>query len=460
MTTATREETAKVILKVGVNIRWAHPEQRRFTESAAKHKVIRAGRRSGKTVGIAILAVRAFLSKKRVLYTAPTSEQTDAFWFEVKQALIPMVETGVYKLNEAERFIEKIGTKNRLRAKTAWNADTLRGDYADLLIFDEYQLTNEDAWQVVGAPMLLDNNGDVVFIYTPPSLRSAGVSKARDPRHAAKLFKEAQQKHDAGESWETFHFTSHDNPFISREALTELERDMSRDTYRQEILAEDDEIQLSWLVYKAFNESVCKIRRFPIPENWLIYSWHDFGTANPAAVFAAQVRLPLPPGAPAYMRLNDLVCFKTYTPGGMNAPQHVADWRDIVGAKADEMGRPRRVVSSVGGNQNTEEQTRQLYGMHGWPISAPRITHVNQQVERAIGLCELNKVYVFEDLTDLLDELFNCLWIPDNEGHPTNKIKDEQRWHLLACWRYGLSEFMPETVGSGRATPSFRRISI
>ena len=40
----------------------------------------------------------------------------------------------------------------------------------------------------------LDNNGDAVFIYTPPSLRSRSASKAKDPRHAAKLVKQAEER--------------------------------------------------------------------------------------------------------------------------------------------------------------------------------------------------------------------------------------------------------------------------
>ena len=36
-------------------------------------------------------------------------------------------------------YIELPGTKQRIRAKTAFNADTLRGDYADELLLDEFQ---------------------------------------------------------------------------------------------------------------------------------------------------------------------------------------------------------------------------------------------------------------------------------------------------------------------------------
>jgi len=94
---------------------------------------------------------------------------------------------------------------------------------------------------VVGAPMLLDNNGNAVFIYTPPSLRMLGVSKAKDKRHAAKMFKRAMA--DTTGRWAAFHFPSHDNPHISAEALEEIAADMTELAYQQEIMAEDiDEV--------------------------------------------------------------------------------------------------------------------------------------------------------------------------------------------------------------------------
>ncbi len=419
-----------------------HPPQKRMVESTAKRLVVRAGRRGGKTEGIAIRMTKRFLSGRRQLYAAPTNEQTDAFWYAVKRALSPLVKAGILKQNESERFIELPGTKQRIKAKTAWNANTLRGDYADDLTLDEFQLQAEDTWDEVGAPMLLDNNGDAVFIYTPPSLMATGVSKARDPRHASKFFKEAQEKELNGDGiWETIHWTSLDNPFISREGLSLITNDMSLDSYRREILAEDDDIELSWLVYSKFNESICKIKRFEIPTNWPVYTWHDFGQANPAALFVAQVKLPLPPNAPGYMRYCDYVIFREYCPGaGFSAPQHRDRFREITAGYT--------VEKSIGGSVHGEEEVRQLYTAHGWPIVAPKFDKVAPQIDRVIGLFELNKIYVFEDLYNLLAQLSNCLWVLDDENHTTNKVKDEQKYHLLACLRTGGSYFTPETVTS------------
>jgi hypothetical protein len=214
-----------------------HSKQVAFIESPAPRKIIRAGRRGGKTVGVSIYAVQKFLQGGRVLYAAPTQEQVDRFWVQVSRALQEPIDAKVFYKNETKHIIELPNTEQRIRAKTAWNADSLRGDYADELIMDEFQLIAEDAWNTVGAPMLADNNGNAIFIYTPPSLHSRSVSKASDPQNAAKMFKKAVA--DTTGRWEAFNFTSYDNPYISKEALDDLAQDMTAVAYRMEIMAED-----------------------------------------------------------------------------------------------------------------------------------------------------------------------------------------------------------------------------
>lgn len=221
-----------------VHLKRPHPQQERFLRSPAVRKVIRAGRRGGKTTGLAIHAVEEFLKGERVLYAVPTADQILRFWHEVCLALTEPIEAGLFKKNETLHIIELPGTEQRIRAKTAWSADTLRGDYCTRLILDEWQLCDEAAWELVGAPMMLDRAGSTAtFCYTPPSLHSKSVTKATDPRHAAKLFKYAQT--DTTGRWETFHFTSHDNPHISKAALADIIGDMTTLAYEQEILAED-----------------------------------------------------------------------------------------------------------------------------------------------------------------------------------------------------------------------------
>lgn len=201
-----------------------HAKQIDFIGSKAKRKVIVAGRRSGKTMGVSGDASTDFLRGRRVLYAAPTSDQTSTFWMRCKRFLREPIEAGLIYKNETDRVLEIKGG-GRIRAKTAWDADSLRGDYADKLILEEYSLMNPAAWDEVGAPMLLDNNGDVTFIFTP-----------KRKNHAWKLYQRAIG--DTTGRWQAWHFTSHDNPHLSKEALDEITQDMTDSAYRQEILAE------------------------------------------------------------------------------------------------------------------------------------------------------------------------------------------------------------------------------
>ena len=171
-----------------------------------------------------MLATEAMLAGRRVLEAAPTADQTSAFWAACKAYLAEPIGAGVIRKNEIERLLE-MPTGGRIRCKTAWDADSLRGDYADLLILDEYSLMKPSAWDEVGAPMLLDNDGDAVFIGTP---------QRKNHFHAAYV---KAMGDDTGR-WAAWRFTSHDNPYLSREALAEITADMTEDAYRQEIMAE------------------------------------------------------------------------------------------------------------------------------------------------------------------------------------------------------------------------------
>lgn len=201
-----------------------HAKQLEFMQSPAKRKVVVAGRRGGKTTGVSMLAANAAMQGRRVLEAAPVADQTSAFWDAITKYFAEPISDKIVRKNETERLIE-LPNKGRIRCKTAFDADTLRGDYADLLILDEFSLMKPSAWDEVGAPMLLDNDGDAVFIFTP-----------KRKNHAHKVY--ANAIGDLSGRWAGWHFTSFDNPYLSREALDEITKDMTESAYRQEIMAE------------------------------------------------------------------------------------------------------------------------------------------------------------------------------------------------------------------------------
>ena len=211
-------------LTIPITLPKPHDKQLSFVESSAKRKVIVSGRRGGKTTGVAMLAAKRAMDGQRVLEAAPTSDQTNAFWEQVKAIYAEPISRGILHKSETERLIE-FPNGGRIRCKTAHDADTLRGDFADLLILDEYSYMKPDALELVGLPMLADNDGDLVLIFTP-----------NRKNHAYIMYQRAVA--DETGRWGAWHFTSHDNPYLSKDALAELASDMTSEAYQQEIMAE------------------------------------------------------------------------------------------------------------------------------------------------------------------------------------------------------------------------------
>jgi len=181
------------------------------------------------------------------------------------------------------------------------------------------------------------------------------------------------------------------------------------------------------IIYQAFDEKLCVCPRFEIPKNWLVYVGHDFGPDNPAALFYAQD----PSTGQFYL-------FHEYLPGpGRSVSERVQDFMEITNGM--------NVMRRVGGSPQ-EEEVREAYTAHGWTIMKPKIGHVEPQIDKVIGMHQLNKIFVFSDMTHYLDEKRSFSRKLDDENQPTEKIDNEPRYHLMASERYIISEFTPETV--------------
>lgn len=251
-----------------------HPKQDLLINHPAKRKIVKAGRRGGKTTGIATLTCKKFLEDKRIIYGVPTVDQLERYWRECCRAFQEMIQAGIIRKDETEHVLEwahRLGPNDpRIRAVTTWDADNLRGDNADLAILDEFSLMNENAWKRVIAPMLIDTGGDAVFLYTPRPLIAARreniVSKAQDPGYASSMYRRAIEEVERATEegrpsrWLPLHWTSHDNPWLSQEGLDEVAIDLNSIDYRREIMAEDvvDEdliLRDEWIRYFSYRPS-------------------------------------------------------------------------------------------------------------------------------------------------------------------------------------------------------------
>ena len=197
-----------------------HKTQLLVWQSTRRFKLIRAGRRWGKTDYAVDSLIAAGLVAERGVgyYVAPTFKQAkDIAWNTFK---LKLVGTGA-------KFIENTGEITlpngiQIRLKGADDPDTLRGVALFKVVLDEYQDMKPEVLDVIIRPALLDLEGDVVVIFTPKGYN-----------HAYEL----EQRVKDNPRWSCFHFETGDNPFIPKEDLALTKAEMSTFFWEQEHLA-------------------------------------------------------------------------------------------------------------------------------------------------------------------------------------------------------------------------------
>jgi len=204
-----------------------HDNQKKIILSQVRFKVIRAGRRSGKTsLEVEDMTFSAVSDKDRpIFYLAPTQKQArEIIWEMLKTRL-----AGIGEANEG-RLEMKVPTQkggHSLIQIAGWeNRENFRGKPAYRIYFDEVDTFKDFfiSWQEIFRPTLLDYHGSAWFTGTP---------KKENP-NLRRLEKLVQEDKD----FQAFHFTTWDNPFLDRQELEKAKKEMDSDTYRQEIMAE------------------------------------------------------------------------------------------------------------------------------------------------------------------------------------------------------------------------------
>jgi hypothetical protein len=243
-----------------------HDKQKRVIQSSARFKIIRAGRRSGKTtLQIEEMVFDCVSGKDRnIFYIAPTQIQArKIIWEALKTRL-----NGIGEINESRLEIKLPTQDNGFSTiyVSGWeNRENFRGMKAYKIVFDELDTMRDFfiGWQEIFRPALTDTSGYATFIGTP---------KKENP-NLRRLEKIAETDVD----YEAFHFTTADNPHIPKLEIKKAQEELDHDTYRQEYEAEYLENAGSLFKYTAildvFSNTITKQQ-----EKYLIVDIADDGS--------------------------------------------------------------------------------------------------------------------------------------------------------------------------------------
>lgn len=204
-----------------------HQKQTEIIQSKARFKVIRAGRRSGKTtLEVEEMAFDAVGGKERnIFYIAPTQIQArEIIWEMFKKRLTGIATFHEQRLEITVPTIDKGFSHIKL---AGWeNRENFRGKQAYKIVFDEVDTAKEFfiGWQEIFRPTLMDTGGSATFIGTP---------KKENPN-----LRRLEKIADTDSDYQCFHFTSIDNPHLPESEKEKAKQELDHETYKQEILAE------------------------------------------------------------------------------------------------------------------------------------------------------------------------------------------------------------------------------
>ncbi len=204
-----------------------HQKQQQIVKSKARFRVIRAGRRSGKsTLEIEDMCFKAVNGKDRnIFYIAPNQKQgRSIIWEALKSRLGTIGQANESRLEMKVPTVD--GGFSTIYIAGWENRENFRGMKAYWEFFDEVDTMRDFfiGWQEIFRPALTDTGGGATFVGTP---------KKENP-NLRRLEKIAEKDSD----YQAFKFKTSDNPYIPSEEIAKARKELDYDTYQQEFEAE------------------------------------------------------------------------------------------------------------------------------------------------------------------------------------------------------------------------------
>ena len=246
-----------------------HPQQKIIAKDRHRFRVLRCGRRFGKTTLIAEeIKGKALGKPSRIAYIANNYQQArDIAWGMLKKELLGrIIDTNEQRL---EIKVEpKDGGESLILLRGWESVENLRGQAFDFLAVDEVASMNNFwvNWQEVLRPTLTDTKGEALFASTPKGFNH---------------FYDLANQELTDRDFKAFHFTSWENPYLDREELQRAKDTLPKDRYLQEYEASFQKTQ--GLAIPEFSREKHLYEELPMG-NYEKIAGVDFGYVHPAAV--------------------------------------------------------------------------------------------------------------------------------------------------------------------------------
>lgn len=398
-----------------------HEGQRKVMASQARYILVLAGLQSGKTIIGPWWMLREMTRRGPgdYLVAAPTFRLLDMKCLpEYKRLFVERLQLGTLRENpvplltlsargEEILFGSAQTQPTRIIFGHAQDADSLESATVKAAHCDEagqkkFKRSSNEA--IMGR--LSIHRGRALYTTTPYTL---GWLKSEIHDRALEQRKLPPEQRE----YELVQFESTMNPAFSEEEFEEMRAKLPGWKFRMRYKGQFD--RPAGMIYDCFDRDIHLVDPFEIDRKWTRYLGMDFGGVNTAGVWIAEEP-----------KTDKFYLYHTYKAGSRTASEH----KEAMLSK--ERGLPEKAV----GGSWSEDQWRSEFAAAGLPISKPPISDVEVGIERVYALLKTNRLFIFSDQRELIDEIESYSRILDDNDEPTEKIEDKETYHRLDALRY------------------------
>jgi len=213
-------------------------------------------------------------------------------------------------------------------------------------------------------------------------------------------------------------FSSTGNPGFSKREYRD--RKASMPAWRFKMMYDGQFAKPAGMIYDCYDDVLHEghvIADFDIPREWPRYVGLDFGATNTALVWIAEDQAR-----------GRWIAYRESLGGGNSTEGHASN---ALSAGANE-----NVIGWYGGAPS-EVQQRLDWSASGVPIIQPYVSDVQGGIDRVYALFKTKRLFLFESMRGLRDELGSYRWKLDPSGQPVEgEIVNKRTYHRLDALRY------------------------
>lgn len=211
-----------------VKLNAPHENQQKILKSKARYRVVACGRRFGKSEAAKIAANMRLAKGQKIWFCSPTNKNNYRM-FRQFERLYKDFPSEYVNINKTHLRIDFVFNGGFIEFVSLAEPDNLRGEGLDFIIIDEAAFVQDHVWDEILSPMLVGtagkgSGGDALFI-----------SSTNGRNWFWRLYQLGLDDNEP--DYESFHFTSYDNPLIDHADIDAEKRKKSQHVFEREYMA-------------------------------------------------------------------------------------------------------------------------------------------------------------------------------------------------------------------------------